>query len=91
MAEPTKVPHTNEPVSTANDEERGAIGGTPYSVTSSDSSIFTNIDLSQEALDVESQQKVLVKKEEAGVKTAKKKGELCCLIRILCYWKFLKK
>ena len=53
------------PVPDHKDEERDVVKGTPFnvtSITSSDSSSFANIDLTQELLDQEGTRKIVGKK-----------------------------
>ena len=59
MAESTWVPQADRMV--VGNEERGAIGGIPLSITShssSTSSLLANIDLTQKMLDEESREKL---------------------------------
>ena len=58
VANSTQLPQVTIPSSAPGDEEKGAVEGTLFSVnsiTSSDSSGFTNIGLTQEMFDEESQ------------------------------------
>ena len=66
IAKSTLVLHAVEPASVSNDKVTGPVGGTSYSVTSVTFSerLFSNIDLTQEKLDKQNQEKILVTKEK---------------------------